>query len=249
VIGPLTLNPNSTLKLAANGSSTSRLVLYPQSIAFNTTAGLSIGTLDIGVNDLDLPNTTLAAINGYVASGYNYVHGGNWAGTGITSSAAAADTAHLTAVGVILNNVNGVPLYGQGAVLGSLDGATPPSGGDVLVKYTYFGDANLSGKVDGSDYSLADAGYATWKPGFNGTRLTGWYNGDFNYDGTVDGSDYALLDNAFNNQGAPAVAAALTASSTAQAAGVTTSAVPEPASLTLLAATAAALAARRRRVR
>ena len=28
---------------------------------------------------------------------------------------------------------------------------------DVLVKYTYYGDANLDGKVDGSDYSRIDS--------------------------------------------------------------------------------------------
>jgi hypothetical protein len=44
--------------------------------------------------------------------------------------------------------------------------------------------------VDGSDYSLVDAGYASNRPGFIGTVLTGWYHGDFNYDGTIDGSDY-----------------------------------------------------------
>jgi len=89
-------------------------------------------------------------------------------------------------------------------------------------KYTYFGDANLDGKVDGSDYSLVDSGY--------GNHRSGWDNGDFNYDGVVDGSDYTLLDNAFNNQGAQiGNSAALIAASTAQVSGL--SAVPEPASL------------------
>jgi hypothetical protein len=65
---------------------------------------------------------------------------------------------------------------------------------DVLVKFTYYGDANLDGKVDGTDYSRIDSGYLT--------KATGWYNGDLNYDGVVDGSDYTLMDNAFNTQGA-----------------------------------------------
>ena len=63
----------------------------------------------------------------------------------------------------------------------------------MLVKYTLFGDTNLDGTVNGSDYGRVDAG-------FNG-HLTGWANGDLNYDGTVDGSDYTLIDNAFNTQG------------------------------------------------
>jgi hypothetical protein len=68
------------------------------------------------------------------------------------------------------------------------------SSSDVLVKYTYYGDANLDGKVDGTDYSRLDN--AIMHP------ATGWFNGDFNYDGTTDGSDFTLLDNAFNSQGA-----------------------------------------------
>jgi hypothetical protein len=64
---------------------------------------------------------------------------------------------------------------------------------DVLVKYTYFGDANLDGQVDGSDYTKIDNGF--------NNHLIGWSNGDFNYDGVIDGSDYTLIDNAFNTQG------------------------------------------------
>jgi len=56
-----------------------------------------------------------------------------------------------------------------------------------------FGDANLDGHVNGSDYSKIDFG------SFN--HLTGWSNGDFNYDGVINGSDYTLIDNAFNTQG------------------------------------------------
>ena len=247
-IGSLTINPASTLHLAANGSSTTRVVLQPQSLTFNTAPGVSLGTLDIGSNDVDITgNTSLPAVTALVASGYNLTGGARWNGPGITSAAAAADTAHLTAVGVIINSANGSQIYGQGSPLGSFDGANPQGGNDILVKYTYFGDANLDGKVDGSDYSLIDAGYASQT---TGGKLSGWYNGDFNYDGTVDGSDYALIDNAFNNQGLAAVSSALTASSTAQVAGTAApAAVPEPASLTLLAAAAATLTARRRRSR
>ncbi len=247
-IGPLTLAPASTLHLVASGATTTRVVLYPQSLTFNTAAGYSIGTLDIGPNDLDIPNSGIAAVTALVASGYNLPGGANWKGPGITSSAAAANPG-LMAVGVILNSTpNGTQIYGSGTTLGSFDGDNPPAGSDILVKYTYFGDANLDGKVDGSDYSLIDAGYASMK---TSGKLTGWYNGDFNYDGVIDGSDYALIDNAFNNQGAAAVSSALVATSTAQAGTAQTagpSAVPEPASLGLLAA-AVGLGARRRRAR
>ena len=64
------------------------------------------------------------------------------------------------------------------------------SSGDVLIKYTYFGDANLDGTLNGADYQQIDMGF--------GMGLTGWQNGDFNYDGVINGADYALLDNTFN---------------------------------------------------
>ena len=89
-------------------------------------------------------------------------------------------------------------MYGAGTTLGLFDGSATPAPSDILVKYTYFGDANLDGHVDGSDYTLIDNGYNTRT---TGAPLTGWFNGDFNYDGRVDGSDYTLIDNAFNCKG------------------------------------------------
>jgi hypothetical protein len=90
----------------------------------------------------------------------------------------------------------------------------------VLIKYTYFGDANLDGSVTSADYTRIDAGYLS-----HGT-LTGWANGDFNYDGVVNGSDYTLIDNAFNMQGATIA----TAIATDQIAPISSS-VPEPGQL------------------
>ena len=56
------------------------------------------------------------------------------------------------------------------------------------MKYTYFGDANLDGVVNASDYTLIDNGFNSQT---SGPLLTGWFNGDFNYDGVVNGDDYA----------------------------------------------------------
>ena len=158
---------------------------------------------------------------------------------GIESTVAAADTTYLTAIGVIQNATNaGMRLYS------TFDGH-PVAATDVLLKYTYVGDANLDGKVDGSDYSLIDNAFI-----YNETHttapLTGWYNGDFNYDGVTDGSDYTLIDNAFNTQGASlATAVAESATTTAQIAGSGTAAVPEPATLGLMGFAAVGLLCRR----
>jgi hypothetical protein len=190
----------------------------------NTISTLSIsGKLDLTNTDLDVSNGNLSTITSLIRSGYG---NGSWNGDGIISSTAADDTTHLTTLGVILNG----DTYGTATgSLGNFDGINPAAT-DVLVKYTYFGDANLDGQVDGSDYTKIDNGFHN--------RLTGWANGDFNYDGMVDGSDYTLIDNAYNTQGSRLVAA-----STAQIAGAQ---VPEPAMFGMSCITLALLGRRRR---
>ena len=77
------------------------------------------------------------------------------------------------------------------------------------------------------------------------------YAGDLNFDGLVDGGDYGVIDNTFSLQGAPIptgadiVAAGGSAAAAASMSGVT--AVPEPASLSMLGIAAAAMLGRRRR--
>ena len=108
---------------------------------------------------------------------------------------------------------------------------------DVLLMYTYAGDLNLDGLIDGADYGVID-NYVQ----FPGT--SGYSNGDINCDGMIDGADYGLIDNAIQLQGAPfqagtypAVAGALTP-------------VPEPASPSIIGfASASILGPRSRRSR
>jgi hypothetical protein len=239
VIAGITIDPGGVAIVAPAPMNANRqlLVITAPGLSIAGSSGHWTGLLDLTNNDMDLPGGSLATTTDQIRQGYNLAGGGNWAGTGgITSSAAAGDSSHLTALGVIQNNQSGSPLY---TAANPFDTYTPGAG-DILVKYTYFGDANLDGKVDGSDYSLIDAGYASQG------LLTGWYNGDFNYDGVVDGSDYALIDNAFNNQTANLSTAALVAESTAQV-GATPVAVPEPGSLSLAAVGCVGLLRRRRR--
>ena len=56
----------------------------------------------------------------------------------------------------------------------------------VLIKFTYAGDANLSGNIDADDYALIDFNHPS--------TAHGYYNGDFNYDGEINADDYALID-------------------------------------------------------
>jgi fibronectin-binding autotransporter adhesin len=229
----LNLESSQTVSVAAATVHANRTLLQISELDFSSgTNGLQ-GLVDLTSNDADILEGNISNITNLIKVAFN---GGNWNGAGgITSSTAAHDTTHLTALGCILNDQNGTSVF---TASHPFDGFTPGTV-EVLVKYTYYGDANLSGSVDGSDYSLIDNAYLADQstPG----RYTGWYNGDFNYDGVINGSDYTLIDNAFNSQGT-----AITSSIAAPLANVTTeistgeistgeiSAVPEPTGLAAL---------------
>jgi hypothetical protein len=70
------------------------------------------------------------------------------------------------------------------------------TGSSVIAMYTYAGDLNFDGLVDGADYGVID-NYVQ----FPGTD--GYANGDFNYDGVIDGADYGVIDNTVQLQGEP----------------------------------------------
>ncbi len=56
------------------------------------------------------------------------------------------------------------------------------NGSSILLRYTWLGDANCDGIVNGADVALVFAGGHDWQ------------HGDFNYDGKVNSDDYALLN-------------------------------------------------------
>jgi autotransporter-associated beta strand protein len=176
----------------------------------------------------------ILAQSGYEGRGVN----GNlyWDGNGIISSDAATDPTYLHAFALIDN---------RGGYLDESDPENPvwveyqlfPTWGgesvtasSILGMYTYIGDANMDGEVNTGDYGQIDNGF--------NSGLTGWWNGDFNYDGVVDTNDYGLIDNAYNTLHPDGGVGG----------GVTElGAVPEPATLGLMALGLAAMAARRRR--
>jgi hypothetical protein len=63
--------------------------------------------------------------------------------------------------------------------------------------YTYGGDANLDGTLNGDDYFAIDDHINQAGVAF------GYINGDFNYDGDINGDDYFIIDNNINAQGPP----------------------------------------------
>jgi len=105
--------------------------------------------------------------------------------------------------GGIMSSINGpfgglaalVNDKGDGtALVGSLGGQSIGVN-DVIVKYTWNGDANIDGLVNADDYFQIDSGYISQNPG--------WYNGDFNYDNVINADDYFLIDSAFIGQTGP----------------------------------------------
>ena len=98
--------------------------------------------------------------------------------------------------------------------------------------YTYNGDANLDGKVNADDYFLIDSHYNQGAPVNDGEAF---HSGDFNYDGHINGDDYALIDAAFTGQTGPINKVPRLSG------GLSVSAVPEPASISVLALGASAL--------
>ena len=152
-----------------------------------------------------------ASIAAWIASGYA---GGAWNGTGIMSTTAQSN-----------------PAYG----IGYADSADPgnPAGlssGTIEIAYTLLGDANLDGKVNGTDFNLMAAN-------FNQAVTNGWDEGDFNYDGKVNGSDFVLLADNFNqfaSQSAVSAADLAALDSFAAANGISLADVPEPMSTAMM---------------
>lgn len=163
-------------------------VLNLTDLSISTSDG---GTLDLNDNDMVIRSnsiqkaTLLSDVTGWVKKGLNLENNGYWNGPGITSTTAITAAHAATALGAIVNDDGtGTPLYATFSGVSDLDANT------MLVKYTWFGDSDLDGKITRADYMMLDVGAAA------GGGKSGWRWGDFNYDGTINGLDYALIDNA-----------------------------------------------------
>jgi autotransporter-associated beta strand protein len=208
----------------------------------NPVSNINVSSLTIAANSvLDIANNhiiidygatdPMSTILGYLKSGFN---NGGWNGTsGIISTNAQTKTNSLTySIG-----------WADGAdKTGAVKNLTS---GEIELKYTLVGDANLDGTVNGSDFSILAANF--------GLGVTNWDQGNFLYGSSVNGSDFSALAANFGqgDSGAavtPADIAAL--DSFAAANGLPApaiAAVPEPATLGLLATGAIGLMTRRRR--
>ncbi|WP_428938950.1 beta strand repeat-containing protein [Fontivita pretiosa] len=230
--------------IAINGG-TARVTAKPAANDFSGTTVASVLTIAGGATPtarLDLNNNSMIIVSGDLGTTTAQIktaleNGGNfdWQGPGIGSTQANVQNStagsFLYGLGVLLNDLTQVG--GSGPIYTDFAGVSGLGGGEVLIKFTYFGDADLSGSIDATDYSLIDNGYVN--------TLSGWINGDFDYSGVIDATDYALIDNAYVNQAGP-LAEALIAEHTKLFGGeyvaalraVQAGVIPEPASLGLL---------------
>jgi len=221
------------LMSAAGGDKTLKLGALAVDLAGGATLDVADNKLVIGGGEVGtFDGTRYTGVSGMIASAYNF---GAWDSPGILTSMpdAQADRGITTLAIATANQV----FYAGGTF-----GGVPVASGDVLVMYTYAGDVNLDGVVDGADYGTLD----NWIqfPGADG-----YANGDVNYDGVIDGADYGVLDNSIQLQGEPFLgvtgAFAGGGGSCASLSGVT--AVPEPFACGFAIVGAAALVGRRRR--
>jgi hypothetical protein len=225
--GEIILATNTTLGSGPGGLPTSNVNISSLSIGANAVLDITNNhiIIDYSVGD---PMSTLY---NYLQSGFN---NGGWNGTsGIISSTAQAPTDGLR--------------YGIGWSDGG-DGTHAVTGlisGEIELKYTLLGDANLDGTVNGSDFSILAANF--------GLGVTNWDQGNFLYGSSVNGSDFSALAANFGqgDSGAAittAEIAALDAFAAANGLAMPSFApVPEPAMIGLLATSAYGLLARRRR--
>ena len=144
-------------------------------------------------------------------------------------------TAGLTTIGV----ATGAAIRGLGPTGTDTFAGQTITGASTIAMYTYAGDANLDGTIDGGDYGIID----------NFVQVPGassYFNGDFNYDGVIDGGDYGIIDNNIQAQGAPFPLSGAINGASARLSSMT--AVPEPAAGILTAGLATfVLFARRQR--
>jgi autotransporter-associated beta strand protein len=216
----LNIGGGAAVALAAGGARSIKTV----------TIGLDIASgakLDLADNRLivDYPAASpVQSIHSLLAAGRN---DGTWDGPGINTS--LAGDAGLFALG-----------YGEASdLMGLAESETAMWGSQIvdattiLVRYTYDGDANLDGTIDGGDYGVIDNFIQV-------PDATGYWEGDFNYDGVVDGGDYGVIDNNIQAQAAP-----LAQSGSIGLSAVT--AVPEPSAYGFAIAAVAVARTRRRR--
>jgi autotransporter-associated beta strand protein len=220
----------SSITVSATGS----VYLQPSDRSTNNasvlvTSGLSLttgGTIDLGNGDLIIKGgaAALTTVQGWIGSG------------ALSASASLLSSPNYlpyTTLAVLANDSGDQ----TNPYFTSYDGVGGLAVGDLIVKYTYVGDTNLDGVLDGRDFKNVMEGFITGQ--------SGWAWGDVdNSGGTVTAQDVTTFVTAYNYYQSNEQ----TALGAGQDAGTSsTSTIPEPAFLSLLVGIAPLVSRRRRR--
>ena len=215
-LGPITLARGGKVTVAASSTTATRTVLITGGLSFGGTLAAPEGTLDLTSNDMIVRGGSATSVRAQLKAGLTGTSGITWAGGAAGSKR---------------------PGYAAITTAGTFAGQAVTSG-DVVVKYTILGDADLSGDVAFPDLvSLAQ--------NYNGTN-TVWATGDFDYDGVTNFADLVGLAQNYNQ--------ALSLTEQSQLGGdfaadwaLAQSLVPEPGLPSVVGLAGGALARRRRR--
>jgi autotransporter-associated beta strand protein len=231
-----------TLKMTSSGGNeqglgTKNSHVTSLSMTNGSTIDLTNNNLIIEATDFADSQTKYTAAEALVKSGFGNF---DWLGTGIVSStaAAAAQIDGSRALGIINNND-----WGHGDIEGDAVGPN-----DIIISYTWVGDANVDGLVDNDDFGQFLAG-------FSGSPAQ-WVFGDFDYNGVIDNDDFGWFLTgltAFQSSGNTQLDAGFQAQLAAFASEqgiplvLEPQAVPEPTTLGVIGVVGAGMLARRRR--
>ena len=160
---PVTQPTNEYARIDLNNND---LVLYYDGAVANQGANL-LKNIDRYVKN------AFDEINNSVANGTAKITSSLWASDPQSFGLAVADNADL--------NLN---VYDA-----NYSGTGPHNYNQIIVKFTFAGDMNLDGLVDGADYGVVDGGILA---GITSGAV--YSDGDSNYDGAVNEGDYSAID-------------------------------------------------------
>jgi autotransporter-associated beta strand protein len=218
-LASITLASGGKVAVAAPSAAANRTVLVAGALTFGGTTASPEGVLDLRANDMIVKGSTAAGIR-------SLLHAGVAGTAGITSSAAGASASGNMALG-----------YALISAAGTFDGLAV-AGGDVVIKYTLVGDADLNGSVNFDDLLTLAQKY--------GQTNTTWSEGDFTYDAATNFDDLLGLAQNYGRSALTEEQLSLVETSFASDFALALSLVPEPTSLSLLCA--GVLVTRRRKM-
>ena len=183
---PGTLTVSAGQAGTSPGVGTSRL----GGLSIGGTPTAPTGRYDVANNATILPPTDLTIVRQRIRAAYSPGGGAAaWSGNGITTTAGTSNTFGL-AYGTPATFRSNFPATFRGQAV---------SPNETIIAYARFGDADLSGTVNISDFGRLRNNY------FQSGRL--WFQGDFSYDGLVNIADFGLLRTNYFQTGPAALTA------------------------------------------